>query len=173
METSSNQQLTFIYLPILKKWTTACRLFELKTLFYFQHFNGQNIRSVKRNISGLKTLMSRSKIDWVVIILTECWISNNQFIPILDGYLSAFTTNNKTQNEGKSLASNVSRSYSPCINNLTSFQPNLSSLVLLPTDAHEIATIIAGLKPSSSLRCDDIPSNGQAQKYKALKKYEC
>lgn len=72
----------------------------------------QNIRSVKRNITGLSILMSRSKIDWDVIVLTECWISNNQFIPIIDGYKSAFTTNNKTQNEGVIVYYKLSHSFS-------------------------------------------------------------
>lgn len=49
---------------------------------------------------GLETLIVRSKIDWDILVLTECWIKENPNLPHLKGYNSFSTTKNCTQNEG-------------------------------------------------------------------------
>jgi hypothetical protein len=46
------------------------------------------------------TLLDRSKTDWDLIVLTECWLRHSYYIPSLDGYCFAQTENNLTQNEG-------------------------------------------------------------------------
>ena len=46
------------------------------------------------------TLLARSKVDWDLIILTECWLRSVSNPPVLDGYDYYSSTNNKTQNEG-------------------------------------------------------------------------
>lgn len=60
----------------------------------------QNIRSISHNIAGLVALIARSKTDWDIIVLTECWLKSNCNIPELDGYNKYYTTRNNTQNEG-------------------------------------------------------------------------
>ena len=57
----------------------------------------QNIRSVGANFSGLLTLMERIKYSFDVIVLSECWLSCNIGIPVIDGYNSYKTTNNYNQ----------------------------------------------------------------------------
>lgn len=60
----------------------------------------QNIRSIYRNFPDFQTLLVRSMTDWDLIILTECWLHNNRNLPSLEGYNSALTEKNFTQNEG-------------------------------------------------------------------------
>lgn len=60
----------------------------------------QNIRSIFKNINGFHTVLTRSRIHWDIITLTECWLRNNDSVPDLDGYNSFKTSANITQNEG-------------------------------------------------------------------------
>lgn len=39
-------------------------------------------------------------MDWDLIIVTECWLKHAPYIPTIDGYDTARTHNNLTQNEG-------------------------------------------------------------------------
>ncbi|CAH2101454.1 unnamed protein product [Euphydryas editha] len=60
----------------------------------------QNIRSIKRNISGILPLIVRSGVNWDCIVLTECWLPSNPNVAGLTGYNHFASTNNKSQNEG-------------------------------------------------------------------------
>lgn len=60
----------------------------------------QNIRSINCNINNFITLILRSKIDWDVMVLTECWLPSSKFIPEIDGFNFISTLVNRTQNEG-------------------------------------------------------------------------
>lgn len=60
----------------------------------------QNIRSISCNVSGLETIIARSKIHWDILVLTECWLKANPNIPMLNGYNVFATSSNTTQNEG-------------------------------------------------------------------------
>lgn len=60
----------------------------------------QNIRSVNCNIDGLHTILERAKVEWDLIILTECWLFNFPPIPIIQGYNVSTSSVHRTQNEG-------------------------------------------------------------------------
>lgn len=60
----------------------------------------QNIRSISKNITELHTLLTRTKLTWDFIILTECWLPVNNMVPVIEGYNLFKTTVNNTQNEG-------------------------------------------------------------------------
>lgn len=60
----------------------------------------QNIRIISRNFDSFHSLLIRSKVDWDVIILTECWLMSSHLVPLLDSYSSDITTRNLSQNEG-------------------------------------------------------------------------
>lgn len=60
----------------------------------------QNIRSVNANYAGLLTLLQRIVVPSDVIILSECWLSRNPVIPILDGYTSHKSSKTFNQNDG-------------------------------------------------------------------------
>lgn len=55
-------------------------------------FLSLNIRSLQRNFNSFLVVLSRLKIEFDVIILTECWIHDNSVICQIDGYTS-FRTN--------------------------------------------------------------------------------
>lgn len=59
-----------------------------------------NIRSLNKNFDEFRTLLVSIKTNIDVIVLSECWIRKNPFIPTLSGYSSHFTNNNLTQNDG-------------------------------------------------------------------------
>ena len=46
------------------------------------------------------TTLARTKLDWDIIALTECWLPNTHNIPELTNYNHYLTNNNHTQNEG-------------------------------------------------------------------------
>lgn len=80
-----------------------------------------NIRSVNQNYSELLILLHRIKIDFDVIILTECWLSKVDIIPALPGFNSHCSSYNN-QNEGVILYSRINnnlkfRIYDPKLNN--------------------------------------------------------
>lgn len=77
----------------IEKYVTNNRLYNLNII-------SQNIRSITCNINSFTTLILRSKTEWDVIVLTECWLPSAKYIPDLEGYNSISTTVNKTQNEG-------------------------------------------------------------------------
>lgn len=60
----------------------------------------QNIRSMKANYTGLLTLLQRIRVSCDVIVLSECWLSRNPIIPILDGYVSHKSSKTFNQNDG-------------------------------------------------------------------------
>lgn len=60
----------------------------------------QNIRSISKNMPGLHTILARTKVNWDIITLTECWLRNSPKIPELTGYDCFATSKNHTQNEG-------------------------------------------------------------------------
>lgn len=59
-----------------------------------------NIRSVNKNFPHLQVLLHRLNVDTDIIVLTECWLSKINNIPVLDGYESHFTNTNCNQNDG-------------------------------------------------------------------------
>lgn len=60
----------------------------------------QNIRSIKKNMAGLHTVLNRTSVEWDVILLTECWLRDNSATEDIGGYNCFKTTRNYTQNEG-------------------------------------------------------------------------
>ena len=60
----------------------------------------QNIRSINANFLGLVTLLERIKIPCEIIVLSECWLSCNDVIPILTGYNYFKTLISYNQNDG-------------------------------------------------------------------------
>lgn len=59
-----------------------------------------NIRSINKNLDQFLTMISTTKIDFDVLILTECWLQVSGPVPILQGYASFATINNVLQNDG-------------------------------------------------------------------------
>ena len=60
----------------------------------------QNIRSINCNYTNFLTLLERSRVNWDVIVLTECWLTESTIIPYLDGYKSTATTSHINKNDG-------------------------------------------------------------------------
>lgn len=60
----------------------------------------QNIRSIHCNLSNFSTLITRSKVDWDIMVFTECWLRGDKPIPALQGYNYIATSVHKSQNEG-------------------------------------------------------------------------
>ncbi|XP_048482809.1 uncharacterized protein LOC125489786 [Plutella xylostella] len=58
-----------------------------------------NIRSIGHNFNELIVLLSRIDISCDVIILTECWLSKNLTLPVLDGFC-CYCSNSNNQNDG-------------------------------------------------------------------------
>lgn len=59
-----------------------------------------NIRSINKNFNELQVLLHLTKIPFDVVILTECWLSKVNNLPILQGYQSYLTNTNSNQNDG-------------------------------------------------------------------------
>lgn len=59
-----------------------------------------NIRSINRNVDELRLFLVTIEILPEVIILSECWLRKNPILPIMEGYLSYKTNNNRNQNDG-------------------------------------------------------------------------
>lgn len=76
----------------IEKYVTKNKLYSLNLI-------SQNIRSIHCNMNSFTSLILRSKTNWDVIVLTECWLPSAKYIPDLRGYNSISTTVNKTQNE--------------------------------------------------------------------------
>lgn len=60
----------------------------------------QNIRSISANITGFKALLSRTKLTQDIIVLTECWLSCNPIIPVINGYDHYFSSISINKNDG-------------------------------------------------------------------------
>ncbi|XP_026317899.1 uncharacterized protein LOC113228740 isoform X2 [Hyposmocoma kahamanoa] len=60
----------------------------------------QNIRSINKNIDQFVVMLEITKINYDVIILSECWLSKLSNLPELTGYLSCKSLNNRNQNNG-------------------------------------------------------------------------
>ena len=60
----------------------------------------QNIRSISANFAGLLTLLCRINLQHDLIVLTECWLSRNPYIPPLNGYNHHITNERINQNDG-------------------------------------------------------------------------
>jgi exonuclease III len=60
----------------------------------------QNIRSISCNIDSLYAFMHRARVDWDIIVLTECWLKRPKPTPTLDGYSLVQTKNHQSPNEG-------------------------------------------------------------------------
>ncbi|KAL4702104.1 hypothetical protein ACJJTC_013523 [Scirpophaga incertulas] len=50
-----------------------------------------NIRSIQHNFDAFLVILKRSKVKFDLIVLTECWLNENTFIPHLPGF-TAFHT---------------------------------------------------------------------------------
>lgn len=59
-----------------------------------------NIRSIKKNFDQFIAMLSITKIDFDIIVLTECWLKVSGPNPILQGYTCHVTVNNRSQNDG-------------------------------------------------------------------------
>lgn len=60
----------------------------------------QNIRSINKNIDQFVVMLEITKMNYDVIILSECWLSKLSNLPELTGYLSCKSLNNRNQNDG-------------------------------------------------------------------------
>lgn len=60
----------------------------------------QNIRSIDCNFDDFTVLINRSKIDFDLIFLTECWLQHLQNIPVLPNFTAYTTQNHINQNSG-------------------------------------------------------------------------
>lgn len=62
----------------------------------------QNIRSISFNWSSFITLLTRSQIDWDLIVLTECFLPSTNIIPTLENYnfITSDPLSHLTKNEG-------------------------------------------------------------------------
>lgn len=60
----------------------------------------QNIRSVQRNFDNLLVFLSELDLCIDIIVLTECWTSENSHIPAISGYQSFYTKKSLNQNDG-------------------------------------------------------------------------
>lgn len=60
----------------------------------------QNIRSLNKNFLSLNVLLNRLQFNCDVIILSECWLSSVNSLPVLPGYSSFSTSRNYNQNDG-------------------------------------------------------------------------
>lgn len=80
----------------------------------------QNIRSIHKNLEDFKVFIARSKIDYDIIILTECWLQNSDMIPKLEQFDSFHTRNHINQNSGVVV---YIRSYLP---HVTVYEPNFA-----------------------------------------------
>lgn len=73
-----------------------------------------NIRSVNHNFDDFLVLLNRLKLDFDIIIFTECWIKDTSTIEQLDGYLQFNTT--KFINKAGGVIAYVKEALSPqCI----------------------------------------------------------
>lgn len=59
-----------------------------------------NIRSIQCNFDDFLVSLKRFNIEFDVIILSECWLSDGSIIPQITGYHSYHTTNYINQNSG-------------------------------------------------------------------------
>ena len=59
-----------------------------------------NIRSISKNIDELIVELEAIEVNFDVIILSECWVKDNQAMRSLNGYNAYFTKNNYLQNDG-------------------------------------------------------------------------
>lgn len=60
----------------------------------------QNIRSINHNFDDLQALISRFDIDFDIIVLTECWLTENTFVPTIPGYNITTSNRHINQNDG-------------------------------------------------------------------------
>lgn len=57
-----------------------------------------NIRSINKNFDQFNIILSITNISYDIIVMTECWIKDSKYIPVLQGYTSCH--NNPLQNDG-------------------------------------------------------------------------
>lgn len=79
----------------------------------------QNIRSVTKNLDDFGTFISRSKLEFDLIILSECWLQGCGSIPSLDQYCTFSTSRHINQNSG------VIVYIRDNINDASAFEPDL------------------------------------------------
>lgn len=60
----------------------------------------QNIRSITHNFNDFTTLLSRTRADFDIIFLSECWLKSAKFIPNMPNYNSHKTNDDYNQNDG-------------------------------------------------------------------------
>lgn len=60
----------------------------------------QNIRSIHKNIDGYQAQLARFSFEMDIIILTECWLSDNKPIPVIENYETFATKTRINQNSG-------------------------------------------------------------------------
>lgn len=59
-----------------------------------------NIRSIQKNFDAFLVAFSRLKLEVDVIVLTECWLSDNTTVPCISGYINFKTTIYRNRNSG-------------------------------------------------------------------------
>lgn len=59
-----------------------------------------NIRSINKNFSDFEILLTRIKIDYDIILLSECWLNGAHSLPTLMGYTSFSSKMTINQNDG-------------------------------------------------------------------------
>ncbi|KAL0880691.1 hypothetical protein ABMA27_001907 [Loxostege sticticalis] len=73
-----------------------------------------NIRSIQHNFDSFLVTLKRLNISLDVIVLTECWLSENSIIPQLPGYVSYRT--HKYINKSGGVIAYIKDSTNACVN---------------------------------------------------------
>ncbi|KAL4702677.1 hypothetical protein ACJJTC_001836 [Scirpophaga incertulas] len=60
----------------------------------------QNIRSLNKNFTDFEVFLARCKVNYDVIVLTECWLQYNNNVPELESFRHFSTTRYLNQNSG-------------------------------------------------------------------------
>ena len=70
-----------------------------------------NIRSLNKNFDNLLILLSTIEVDFDLIILSECWLKDNEPHQKINGYDMIYSFNNRKQNDGVAIFIKHSLSY--------------------------------------------------------------
>lgn len=60
----------------------------------------QNIRSIYKNFEQFRGFMARSRVDYHIIMLAECWLRDTDAIPVIHNYRVFQTVKHHNQSSG-------------------------------------------------------------------------
>lgn len=107
----------------------------------------QNIRSIFKNFDSFLILLAKININMDVIILTECWLTPQKPIPVLDGFESFRSTYLHNQNDG--IVVYTRQGLNCQINEL-----NIEDASCVAVNIHD-ETVVLGVYRSPSFRSTD------------------